>query len=424
VRRTPALLPELQGAGVVDAGALGMFIFLEGFFGRLFEADRPFAPITERFKGQLRVSPAFSSRAVGHCISALVETADGGADPAGVLAGCGESLVTSRERACLKIHVHAPDPAAVRKKIGALGRIVDWTEEEMAHGVLAGASPGAAAMHLMTDGAGSITRADAAELGITLLDSYILMGEEALPETRISPPALYRAMAGGARVSTAQASVFERHQHYQSALSRHPRVLYLCVGSAYTGNYGTAMAWKAEHDPEDHFTVMDTGAASGRLGAAVLAAARFNLRSRDPEAVIRFARAAVDRCEEYVFLDRLRYLAAGGRLSRTGAFFGDALHLKPVVSPTAEGARKVGVVRDPKGQVAFALERLRRIRENGPLMFILLEYSDNRTWLEAEVQAGMKRQSPETDILVRPLSLTSGAHMGPGAWAAAFMPQI
>ena len=231
-------------------------------------------------------------------------------------------------------------------------------------------------------------------------------------------------MSGGVRVSTAQASVFERHQHYQSALGRHPRVLYLCVGSVYTGNYGTAMAWKAERDPGGCFTVMDTGAASGRLGAAVLATARYCRRTRDPEAVVRFARTALDYCEEYVFLDCLRYLAAGGRLSRTSAFFGDMLHLKPVVSPTAMGAQKVGVVRDRKAQLSFALEKLGRIRENAPLLLILLEYSNNREWVETVVQVEMKRQCPEAEILVRPLSLTSGVHMGPGTWAVAFLPEI
>lgn len=426
VRQTPKRLPELRNAGVVDAGALGMFIFLEGFFGRLFDTDQRFTPITERFKGHLRLSSAFlpPDAAGGHCISTLVRVEGARADPAAVLSGWGESLVTAPEREYLKIHVHAPDPSAVREKISTLGKIMEWVEEEMALGTVPGASPETGGVHLMTDAAGSITRTDAKDLGVTLLDSYILMEGQAFPETHLSPPELYQAMADGVRVSTAQASVFERHEHYQSALGCHPRVLYLCVGSRYTGNYDTAMAWKAESDPGGRFAVMDTGAASGRLGAAVLATARYCRRTRDPEAVVRFARTAVDLCEEYVFLDCLRYLAAGGRLSRTSAFFGDMLHLKPVVSPTALGAQKVGMVRDREAQLAFAIDKLRRIRERGPLMLILLEYSDNREWVETEVQAEAKRLCPDAEILVRPLSLTSGVHMGPGTWAAAFLPKI
>ena len=97
----------------------------------------------------------------------------------------------------------------------------------------------------MTDAAGSISRETAAGLGVTLLDSYITVGERSLPETHFAPEELYAAMRRGVKVSTAQASVFERHEHYRSVLDRYPRVLYLCVGSAFTGNCrGGDAAWQ------------------------------------------------------------------------------------------------------------------------------------------------------------------------------------
>ena len=205
----------------------------------------------------------------------------------------------------------------------------------------------------MTDAAGSVTRQDSRELDLTLLDSYIIAGEKSLPETLFSPAELYLIMRQGVRISTSQASVFERHQYYQRVLTQYPRVLYLCVGSVFTGNYDVAVEWKARNDPDDRLTVIDTGAASGRLGAIVIASARYAAQTNDPAAVINFAQRAVEKCEEYVFLDRLKYLAAGGRLAKSSAFFGDMLHVKPVISPTAEGARKVGAVKNRNGQLKY-----------------------------------------------------------------------
>ena len=169
--------------------------FSDGFFG----TDQRFTPITERFKGHLRLSPTFSppDTAGGHCISALVHVQGESADPVAVLSGWGESLVTAPEREYLKIHVHAPDPSAVREKISTLGNIMEWVDEDMAHGAVSGAPPETGAIHLMTDAAGSITRADARDLGVTLLDSYILMEGQAFPETHLSPPELYRAHVRG-----------------------------------------------------------------------------------------------------------------------------------------------------------------------------------------------------------------------------------
>jgi uncharacterized protein len=138
--------------------------------------------------------------------------------------------------------------------------------------------------------------------------------------------------------------------------------------------------------------------------------------------VIAFARDCVERCEEYVFLDRLQYLAAGGRLSKSGAFFGDMLHMKPIISPQADGARKIGVVRDRAGQLRFVLERLEGAVEGKGKALVMLEYTDNAPWVTEEVRPEIARRYPEAEILLHPMSLTSGAHMGPGTWAVAFLP--
>jgi len=280
-----------------------------------------------------------------------------------------------------------------------------------------------AAVHIVSDAAGSITRQDAARWGMTLLDSYIVVGDRSLPETLFSPAEFYALMRQGVKVSTAQASIFERHQRYQSILSRFGSALYLCVGSVYTGNFQAVSAWKERNDPDGRMTVIDTGLASGRLGLAVLATARHASGADHPERVVRFAEAAIRQCEEFIFLDRLQYLVAGGRLSKTKGFLGDLLHLKPIISPTAQGAVKAGTARDRDEQVAFAMQKLaeRLTPDAGGL--VMLEYSDNRQWVEEDVQGQIQSRFPDSEIILQPLSLTSGAHMGPGTWGVAFLPK-
>ena len=92
-----------------------------------------------------------------------------------------------------------------------------------------------------------------------------------------------------------------------------------------------------------------------------------------------FARQVINRCEEYVFLDRLEYLAAGGRLSKTGAFIGDMLRMKPIISPMAEGARKIGVVHNREEQRRYAEDALARSLKTDEKALIMLEYSNNQT---------------------------------------------
>jgi len=40
------------------------------------------------------------------------------------------------------------------------------------------------------------------------------------------------------------------------------------------------------------------------------------------------------------------------------------------------------------------------------------------------VQKTIAELYPQTEIILQPLSLTSGAHMGPGTWGIAFLPNL
>lgn len=424
VRSTPQLLPKLKNAGVVDSGALGMYILFEGFFMGLIGKTDEFQPVTAVFEDMLSVSPSFSeSMENGYCVDMVLHLEGGTHEKIGELSKYGESVLVIPHKDLLKIHLHTADREEVRKDVGALGDIVEWSDDNLGKQVARfGQKETQGCIHIMTDAAGSLTREDAARLGITLLDSYIIAGDRSLPETLFSPSELYRCMRAGIKVSTSQASVFERHQYYQSVLNRHERILYLCVGSVFTGNYDVVMEWKKRNDPDDRLVVIDTTAASGRLGTIAMVTTRYSADTDDPDAVIEFSRRVVDRCEEYVFLDRLQYLAAGGRLSKTSAFFGDMLHMKPVVSPTAEGAKKVGVVRNQDEQLKFAFKRLDASIKRDSNAFIMLEYSDNSSWVEETVRKEVERRYPLAEVIVQPLSLTSGVHMGPGTWAVAFFP--
>jgi DegV family protein with EDD domain len=275
-------------------------------------------------------------------------------------------------------------------------------------------------MHVITDAAGSLTRKDAVALGITLLDSYVVMGDRAVPETSCDPQEIYERMKRGERVSTSQASTFERHQYYESVLSRYEHVLYVCVGSVFTGNYDVAMDWKKNNDPDDRMVIIDTTAASGRLALIALSTAQFIARDKSFSEVIEFAVTAIGKCEEYIFIDKLKYLAAGGRLSRPAAFFGDVLQKKPVISPTAEGAKKVAIVNDNEKQVEFALERVKANIAGGAPPTVMLEYTDNLSRIE-DIRDILIKEIPGLQVKLQPISLTTGVHVGPGTWAIAFI---
>ena len=424
VHETYEQLPRLKVAGVVDSGALGMYIFFEGFFYALAGIPDDCRPVTETFTNRLRISPAFQENTEsGYCVDFVIKAPYYSPDELKIITSTQEEVIIIHEGDFYKIHLHTLDKEDVRSQISGLGNVVNWEDDNLASQIEEFKHSNTGPLHIMTDAAGSVTRQDAKKYGFTLLNSYLTIGEKCLPETYFHPEELYSAMNKGVKVSTSQASVYERHQFYESVLERFEKVLYLCVGSVFTGNYQGAIQWKKEHDKQDKLLIIDTGAASGRLGTIALAVARYLAETNDIKNIIAFARKAVRTCEEYVFLDKMQYLAAGGRLSKTSAFFGEMLNMKPVISPLPEGAKKVGMVRNQEDQVKMALAKLTASLKNDSYALIMLEYSDNKNWVNGTLKKTLAGRYPQAEIILQPLTLTSGAHMGPGTWGIAFLPE-
>ncbi|OGQ96188.1 MAG: hypothetical protein A2521_12335 [Deltaproteobacteria bacterium RIFOXYD12_FULL_57_12] len=423
VLATSQILPDLRQAGVVDAGALGMYVFFEGFFRRFAGQITVPLSIPELFAGLLTINANFQARPTdSFCVNAVIHTGDNQTEAGAGLAEFGESVIVLPAESGIKVHIHTADRQRLRGQLSSIGEIVDWSDEAMDAGLAGFAGPEKRrAVHIMTDAAGSITREMARRHAITLLDSYILAHDRSRPESLCFPAEIYALMREGIRVSTAQASIFERHQHYQSVCQQFGRTLYLCVGSAFTGNHDIAMRWKEDNDPDNLLEVIDTGAASGRLGLIALLTARYAEHASCPDDVIDFVKKTMADCAEYVFIDQLQYLVAGGRVSRTGGFFADLLYMKPVVSPTSNGVCKEGIVHSKKGQLSFALAKLQEGFAASAAPVILLQYSDNEEWVAETVQPPVRELLPGAEILLAPLSLTSGVHMGPGTWSMAWV---
>jgi hypothetical protein len=79
------------------------------------------------------------------------------------------------------------------------------------------------------------------------------------------------------------------------------------------------------------------------------------------------------------------------------------------------------VVRNRKDQIKMALAKLAASLTRESHALIMLEYSDNAGEV-ARFQEVVRKLYPQAEIILQPLSLTSGAHMGPGTWGVAFLP--
>ncbi len=136
VAKTPKLLAVLQGAGVVDSGAQGLLVILEGALSYLRRGSA-----SARYRGPSlrardlrlpRLPPAGTTATAryGYCMEFLLRGAELDLERIKIaLDPLGESLVIAGGRPLARVHIHAPDPRAVFAAAGALGAV----EGELVH---------------------------------------------------------------------------------------------------------------------------------------------------------------------------------------------------------------------------------------------------------------------------------------------------
>ncbi len=420
VLRGPELLPRLAEARVVDAGALAMYIFFCAFFQTLTGNASLRARVVDEFANWLTPKPGHNKGQTRQfCVDFTLQAPELDTTNARhILAGLGDSLVSCSRDQELKVHIHTSQPETLRARLGELGSITGWRKEHIRPNHADEKKPASSSLGIITDAAGSLPPDLARRENIVLLESMIVDRETARPEGCWDHGELYLRMREGERIRTAQSSVLVRQQQYQALLDQYSCCIYLAAGSAYTGNVQTARRWREKNDPDRRFLVLDSGAASGRLGLMALLCSRFARMDTDPETVAALAFSLITSCRELLFVGELTYLARSGRISRAKSFFAGLVGARPVIEPRPGGVRKVAVLR--RDDQALALLDAEMAAASSPPEQILLQYTDNRKQVEEMVLPWLRTMAPDAEILIVPLSLTSGVHLGPGTWGVAW----
>jgi len=132
VARTPSLLPILAEAGVVDAGAQGLYVLLEGMLKHLRgeelgePAPQPTA-VGQEWLHVVEQRHAAESSPYGYCAEVLIEGRGLAVDDMReAVLKLGDSVIVVGDEDMLRIHVHTNDPGAVLSmgtRVGQLSQV-------------------------------------------------------------------------------------------------------------------------------------------------------------------------------------------------------------------------------------------------------------------------------------------------------------
>lgn len=152
------------------------------------------------------------------------------------------------------------------------------------------------------------------------------------------------------RSSAIPPAIFE--EKFKELLTEYEQVIYMGIGSGFSGTYNSAFA--ASHDfPQNKIFVVDSKNLSSGIGLLLLKAVKFCDQGLDGATIKAKIEELVPRIRTQFAIDTLEYLHKGGRCSGTARIFGTLLKLKPIIR-VENGA--MNVAKKPMGKFSRALD--------------------------------------------------------------------
>ena len=279
---------------------------------------------------------------------------------------------------------------------------------------------------VMTDENSGISREKAKELGIFMMRMpFFINGEVKYQETDMTVKEFYDALDAGAEVSTSQPSPGDVMDMWEGILGQgYDDIIYIPMSSGLSESCNSAKVFAEDYD--GRVEIADNHRISVTMEQSVYDALKYAKQGMNAfEIKNRLEKEAYD-ASIYIAVDTLAYLKKGGRVTAAAAAIGTVLNLKPVLTIQGEkldayakerGMKKARHVMIKAMQKDFE-ERFAELDKQGRMrLCIAYSHVDDETlqsWIDEVNEA-----FPGRNLLISPLSLCIGCHIGPGALAIA-----
>jgi len=274
-------------------------------------------------------------------------------------------------------------------------------------------------VRIVTDSTTDITQEEAARLGITVvpLKSYIA-GTEYHQGIDLFVDEFYAMLAEADELpTTSQPSPHAFERVFRPALDAGEQILVITIAEPLSGTFQSACI--AAETCGGDITIIDSGQTC--LSQSILVYRAIQLRDAGLTAtdIVETLEREKGRIHLLAVFDTLEYLYKGGRLSRTSAFAGSLLNVKPLV--TIEDSQIVPIAKC-RGTAKAYEEVFARIEDAGgidPALPVAIGYTGDREKFE-RFEALIRERYPDLALLVFSIGCVVGTHAGPGAVALAF----
>ncbi|WP_392456043.1 DegV family protein [Chryseomicrobium aureum] len=233
---------------------------------------------------------------------------------------------------------------------------------------------------------------------------------------------VYDKIREGHQPKTSQVSPETFLQEFESLAKRGEQGVYVAFSSELSGTYNTAVMMRdqvQENYPDFQFAVVDSKCASLGYGMLVKKAVTLRERGLSVSEIEQQLFDTISTIEHFFTVEDLDYMARGGRVSKTSAFVGGLLNIKPVLHVEDGKLIPIEKIRGRKKVIKRLVEL---VGENGSELAkqtVHISHGDDETAAN-ELKSLLEETYGVKDFEIQMIGSAIGAHVGPGALSVFF----
>lgn len=285
------------------------------------------------------------------------------------------------------------------------------------------------AFKILTDSGCNLPETMVDEFGIEILPlTFMVDGVEHqsyLKGKTTDLKSFYTMMREGKVITTSLPNLDNAEKLMRSQLEEGYDILYLGFSSGLSGTYAAVrllMDQLAAEFPDRKLMAVDTLAASGGQGLLVWHACKHAQAGETIEQVCEWVEDNKLHMAHWFTVDDLMFLFRGGRVSRTSAWAGTILNIKPVMHVNDEGHLiPLEKVRGRKKSLDALVDHMGQTG-NQPLSEQMIFITHGDCIEDAEyVESKIRERFGVKDVMINYIDPVIGAHSGPGTMAVFFL---
>lgn len=275
-----------------------------------------------------------------------------------------------------------------------------------------------------TDSNSGITPSEAKELGVYVVPMPFMIDEkEYLEDISLTQDEFYEKLAEGVDVVTSQPSPDTVIKFWEGLLKEYDEIVYIPMSSGLSSSCETAVML-AEEEFEGKVFVANNQRISVTQRQSVIDALKLVENGYSGSEIRDILEKDKFNSTIYIMVGTLSYLKKGGRITPAVYALGTLLKIKPILSIYGEKldsfANARTIIHGKNTMInAIKNDMKNRLKSTDPKDYDLaIAYSHDREAALAFAEE-VKKEFPDNDVFVAPLSLSVACHIGPSSLALA-----